>query len=166
MGAGEKMAIVFLASAMWINAFKVSWCQEIIAIQVATLPGQFRRKGEFQTSVDRNSKHKDSTDQMFIHSFISTYLYRMTISVIVVTAINMGRVFITQRTATTPGTSRPTLFLLTWAKLKHCKRSSKRSWKCLSSPQKIPRNMWDRRCERYRETLERFRIYCWQNTSA
>ena len=29
---------------------------------------------------------------MFIHSFISTYLYRMTISVIVVTAINMGPV--------------------------------------------------------------------------
>ena len=44
------------------------------------------------------------------HSFISTYLYRMTISVIVVTAINMGPVFTTQRTATTPGTSRPTLF--------------------------------------------------------
>ena len=39
---------------------------------------------------------------------ISTYLYRMTISVIVVTAINMGPVFTTQRTATTPGTSRPT----------------------------------------------------------
>ena len=35
---------------------------------------------------------------------ISTYLYRMTISVIVVAAINMGPVF------TTPGTSRPTLF--------------------------------------------------------
>ena len=31
----------------------------------------------------------------------------MTISVIVVTAINMGPVFTTQRTATTPGTSRP-----------------------------------------------------------
>ena len=45
-----------------------------------------------------------------IHSFISTYLYRMTISVIVVTAINMGPVFTTQRTATIPGTSRPTLF--------------------------------------------------------
>ena len=44
VGAGEKMAIVFFTSAMWINAFKVSWCQEIIAIQVATLPGQFRRK--------------------------------------------------------------------------------------------------------------------------
>ena len=48
--------------------------------------------------------------EFFIIHFISTYLYRMTISVIVVTAINMGPVFTTQRTATTPGTSRPTLF--------------------------------------------------------
>ena len=40
---------------------------------------------------------------------ISTYLYRMTISVIE-TAINIGPVFTTERTATTPGTSRPTLF--------------------------------------------------------
>ena len=38
--------------------------------------------------------------RMSFHSFISTYLYRMTISVIVVTAINMDPVF----------TSRPTLF--------------------------------------------------------
>ena len=40
-----------------------------------------------------------------------TYLYRMTISVIE-TAINMGPVFTTQRSATTSGTSRPTLFEL------------------------------------------------------
>ena len=45
----------------------------------------------------------------FVIIIISTYLYRMTISVIL-TAINMGPVFTTQRTATTPGTSRPTLF--------------------------------------------------------
>ena len=40
---------------------------------------------------------------------ILTYLYRMTISVIE-TAINKGPVFTTERTGTTPGTSRPTLF--------------------------------------------------------
>ena len=43
-------------------------------------------------------------------SFISTYLYRMTISVIVVTAINMGPVFTTQRTATNTGKFTPYSF--------------------------------------------------------
>ena len=40
---------------------------------------------------------------------ITTCLDRMTISVME-TAINMGPVFKTERTVTTPGTSRPTLF--------------------------------------------------------
>ena len=50
---------------------------------------------------------KETFIYIIIIIIISTYLYRMTISVIVVTAINMGPVFTTQRTATTPGTSRP-----------------------------------------------------------
>ena len=42
-------------------------------------------------------------------TIILTKLFRITISVIE-TAVNMGPVFTTKRSATTPGTSRPTLF--------------------------------------------------------
>ena len=56
---------------------------------------------------ETQSRYGQIEKEMLTIVVVSTYLYRMTISVIVVTAINMGPVFTTQRTATTPG---PTLF--------------------------------------------------------
>ena len=68
----------------------------------------FKIKWTIRRYQDLQRVHVSGDLSLFTYLFL-TYLYRMTISVIV-TAINMGPVFTTQRTATTPGTSHPTLF--------------------------------------------------------